>query len=83
MGRFRVESRARVKLLAEAEVIRISDILADQFRGDPEIEKRIVALASGNGIPDRRDYAVVLRMARQRTPQTNRLRSQPTGCDSE
>jgi hypothetical protein len=28
-----------------------SDILADQFRGDPEIEKRIVALASENRVP--------------------------------
>jgi hypothetical protein len=28
-----------------------SDILADQFRGDPEIEKRIVALASEHRVP--------------------------------
>lgn len=28
-----------------------SDILADQFRGDPEIEKRIVALASQHRVP--------------------------------
>jgi hypothetical protein len=28
-----------------------SDILADQFRGDPEIEKRIVAIASENRVP--------------------------------